>query len=343
MTIHVGLTGGGNISETHARAASTLSDVDIAAIYGTNTAKVSCLSHTYGAVAYSDFDTFLAHRPMELVIIGSLSGLHAAQGIAAAQHGLHLLTEKPIDVSTVRADTLIQTAEQASVKLGVIFQDRLKPHIRRPKQWIDEGELGKILLVEAQVKWYRPGEYYQHSRWRGTQALDGGGVLINQAVHTLDLLAWLLGDVARVQASTGTVLHKIEVEDTAIAILEFSSGALGVLQATTAAYPGYPRRIETRGSLGTVVLKHDRIVVADLPAGAPTLEPAATDDNQSASSAHVGDIRGHQAVFEDFLAAIRQNRAPACDGRAGRRSLAVIESIYRAARRPELAVQVVAG
>jgi UDP-N-acetyl-2-amino-2-deoxyglucuronate dehydrogenase len=336
MTIHIGLIGGGNISQTHARAAVAIPGVDIAAIYGTNAEKVSHLSNEFQAEPYSDFDTFLSHRPMDLVIIGSPSGLHAAQGIAAAERGLHVLTEKPIDISTARADALIHAAEKSGVKLGVLFQDRMKPHIRKLKQWMRDSVLGEIFLVDARVKWYRPPEYYEHSRWRGTLALDGGGALINQAVHTVDLLVWLLGDVVRVCARTSTALHKIEAEDTAVAILEFASGARGVLQATTAAYPGFPRRVEITGSKGTVVLEHDLIVAADFrDADAPVIEPVVHDENQSASSAVVSDFHGHQAVIEDFLAAIKENRPPVCDGHEGRRSIAVIEAIYRAAQRPE--------
>jgi len=273
---------------------------------------------------------------MDLVIIGCPSGLHATQGIAAARRGLHVLTEKPIEISTARADALIEAAKQSRVQLGVIFQDRTKPHIRQLKNWVDQGLLGTLLFVEARVKWNRPPEYYASSRWRGTLALDGGGALINQGVHTVDLLLWLLGDVIRVQARTATQLHKIEAEDTAVAILEFASGALGILHATTAAYPGYPRRVEISGTEGTVILEHDRIIAANLrntPAAA--VESAPLDENQSASSAAVTDFRGHQAILEDFLQAIQQNRVPACDGLEGRRSLTLIESIYRAAKTPD--------
>jgi predicted dehydrogenase len=217
----------------------------------------------------------------------------------------------------------------------------MKPHIRQLKNWVDQGLLGKLLFVDARVKWYRPPEYYANSRWRGTLALDGGGALINQGVHTVDLLLWLLGDVARVQARTATLLHKIEAEDTAVAILEFSSGALGIFHATTAAYPGYPRRVEISGSAGTVILEHDRVIAANLRnAPATAAVSAALDENQSASSAVVSDFRGHQLVLEDFLQAIEHNRAPACDGLEGRRSIALIESIYRAAKTPDRTVTV---
>src|SRR2546426_4825494 len=333
MAIHIGLIGGGNITETHARAAPAIAGVEIAAIYGTNADKVDRLCREHGGTRYQDFEEFLAHRPMDLVAIGSPSGLHATQGIAAAQRGLHVLTEKPIDISTERADALIEAADRNRVKLGVIFQDRLKPDICKLKQWVTEGVIGKPILADARVKWYRPADYYDNSRWRGTLSLDGGGALINQGVHTVDLLLWLLGGVTRVQARTSTALHAIEAEDTAVAILQFASGALGVVQGTTAAYPGYPRRLEVTGSEGTIILEHDRIVAADLrknpPAGFAGAEAAT---NPSASSAVVSDVRGHQAVFEDFLGAIQDDRAPACDGREARRSLALIEAIYRAAK-----------
>ncbi len=344
MPIHIGLIGGGNITETHARAARAIPGVEISAIHGSNAEKTGRLSREHGGTPYENFAAFLKHRPMDLVIIGSPSGLHAEQGIAAARQGLHVLTEKPIEITTARADALIAAAKQSGVQLGVIFQDRTKTHIRRLKGWLDQGLLGKILFVDARVKWYRPPEYYAKSRWRGSLALDGGGALINQGVHTIDLLLWLLGDVVRVQARTATLLHKIEAEDTAVATLEFASGALGIFHATTAAYPGYPRRVEISGTAGTVILEHDRIIAANLestPAAAAisadlaALTESAKDENQSASSAAVTDFRGHQAILEDFLAAIQQNRAPACDGVEGRRSIALIETIYRAAKAPD--------
>jgi UDP-N-acetyl-2-amino-2-deoxyglucuronate dehydrogenase len=344
MSIHIGLIGGGNITETHARAARAIPGVEISAIQGSRAERIVRLCREYGGTPYQSFDGFFKHRPMDLVIIGSPSGLHAEQGIAAARCGLHVLTEKPIEISTARADALIAAVKQSGVQLGVIFQDRTKPHIRQMKNWLDRGLLGKVLFVDARVKWYRPPEYYANSRWRGTLALDGGGALINQGVHTVDLLLWLLGDVVRVQARTATLLHRIEAEDTAVAALEFASGALGIFHATTAAYPGYPRRVEISGTEGTVILEHDRIIAADLrdtPAAAAIsaslagLSGSVKDENQSASSAAVSDFRGHQAVLEDFLAAIQQNIAPACDGLEGRRSLALVEGIYRAAKTPD--------
>src|SRR5713226_681437 len=297
MQIRAGLIGAGNISETHARALRAIPGAEVVAVYGANAQKVDRLCREHGGAAYHDFRAFLAHRPMEMVVIGSPSGVHAEQGIAAARQGLHVLTEKPIDTSVERSDALISACEQAGVKLGVIFQDRFKPDLRRLKQLIAEGLIGKPLLVDARVKWYRPPEYYSESRWRGTRALDGGGALINQGVHTVDLLLWLMGDVTRVQSKAIAALHGIEVEDTLVATLEFSNGAVGTLEATTSVYPGYPRRLELTGSEGTIIVEDDRIVAADLRH--PLEELSGTKEaraHNSAASPVVSDVGGHRRL-----------------------------------------------
>lgn len=336
MTTHIGLIGGGNISETHARAARAIPDVEIAAIFGTNAEKASHLCREYGGKPFCNFNDFLAHRPMELVAIGSPSGLHAEQGIAAVRRGLHVLTEKPIDITLERADALIAEARKAQVQLGVFFQDRCKPDILTVKNAVDAGVLGNPILVDARVKWYRPPDYYSNSRWRGTWALDGGGALINQAVHTLDLMLWIFGEVKAVQAICKTAWHAIETEDTLIAMLEFANGALGVLQATTSVFPGYPRRLELTGSEGTLIIEQDRLLGADVKNPAPDLlKRSEADKNPSSSSPIVSDARGHQAILEDFLRAIRTNTKPQCDGQEGRRSLALVQAIYGACRTGE--------
>jgi UDP-N-acetyl-2-amino-2-deoxyglucuronate dehydrogenase len=337
VTVHVGLIGGGNISDTHGRAALSVPGVSVSAVYGDNREKAAAMAHRFHAAAYDTRDAFLAHRPMDLVAIGSPSGLHADQGIRAAARGLHVLVEKPIDITLEKADALISAADAAGVTLGVFFQDRFKPDVSRLKGLLDGLRLGRPLFVVASVPWYRPPEYYSASRWRGTWALDGGGALMNQAIHTLDLLVWLLGDVVDVQATVGTQLHRIEVEDTALALLRFACGAVGVIAATTAAYPGYPRRIHITGTEGSAVLEHDRLARVDVLSPGPDAAVSALDaESASASSPVVADIGPHRAVIEDFLSAIRERRSPRCDGRDARRSVALVRAIYDAAsgRRP---------
>ncbi len=331
--VRVGLVGAGNISETHARAAAAIPGVSVVAVWSRTREHAARLAAQHSAAAYTELDEFLDHRPMDLVAIGSPSGLHAEHGIAAARRGLHVLVEKPIDVSTTRADALIAAAGHAGVKLGVFFQDRLKPDVRRLKALVDAGHLGAPILASARVKWYRPPEYYAEWGWRGTLALDGGGALMNQGIHSVDLLLWLFGPVSRVAGATATRIHAIEAEDTAVAVLEFDSGALGTLEATTAAYPGYARRIELTGSNGTVVLEGDRLAAIDLREQAPGLEtlaltPAPQGADPRAVSPRIVDASAHRAVFEDFIRAVRTGARPSCDGADARRAVELIEAIY---------------
>jgi UDP-N-acetyl-2-amino-2-deoxyglucuronate dehydrogenase len=356
--INIGLIGAGNISDTHARAATAIPGVAIAAVHAPTLEHAQRLAARHGAVAYDTLEGLLSHRPLEMVAIGSPSGLHADQGIAAARQRLHVLVEKPIDVTTARTDALIAEAARAGVTLGVIFQDRLKLDVQRLKALVAGGRLGSPILATAAVKWYRAPSYYRDSRWRGTRSLDGGGALINQGVHTVDLLLWLFGPVRRVYAKAGAKLHQIEVEDTAVAVLEFENGALGTLEAATSAFPGYSRRIELTGSNGTVILDGDTLAAVDLQdateaekarpaagpasASAPTglrrdkeaghYVPGASPATVSAASPIVADASAHQRVFEDFLRAVEQRTAPCCDGHGGRASVALIEAIYTSAR-----------
>jgi UDP-N-acetyl-2-amino-2-deoxyglucuronate dehydrogenase len=305
--VRVGILGAGGISDTHARAARAIPGVTIVAVHGANRDKAAALARSAGAVAHENLEAFLAH-PMDIVAIGSPSGVHAEQAIAAVRRGLHVLVEKPLDINTARIDAVIEEADRAGVKVGVFFQDRLTPDLVAMKAAIDEGRLGTPVFASGRVKWYRPPEYYGDSRWRGTWRLDGGGVLMNQAIHTIDTLLWMCGPVARVSGTVATRLHAIEVEDTAAAVLEFASGAFGVLEASTAAFPGFPRRIEVTGTSGSLLHEQD------------------------ARPAVVADATGHQRVFENFLAAIETGGTPACDAHEGRRSVALIEAIYESAR-----------
>ena len=333
--MNVGILGGGNISGTHARAAAAIPGVNVVAFHGSNRERTARLAEPFGAPVYDTFDEFLSHRPMEIVAIGSPSGLHAEQGIAAAKRGHHVLVEKPLDITTARADALIAACDAAGVKLGIFFQDRLRPAVVEIKKMLDGGELGTPVMIAGRVRWYRPPEYYSGSKWRGTWTLDGGGALMNQAIHTVDLVQWMFGPIARVSAAVATRLHHIKVEDTAAAVIEFASGAIGTIEAATSLYPGYPRRLEVTGSNGTVVLEDDRLASIDLQSAAssrPAASAPAAAPPENVSSPVVSDASAHQRVIEDFIQAIRTNSVPACDGREGRRSVELVECIYEAAR-----------
>lgn len=305
--MRIGIIGAGGISGTHVRAAQGIDGVEVVAVYGANREKTAALALEAGATAYGDVERFLAH-PMDIVAIGSPSGLHAEQGIAAVRRGLHVLVEKPVDVTVAKIDAFLAEADRAGRKVGVFFQERLIPELVDIKRQLDSGELGDPLFISGRLDWYRPPEYYGHSRWRGKRALDGGGALMNQGIHTVDVLLWLFGPVRRVSGCTANRLHTIEVEDTAAALLEFENGAFGTIHATTAAYPGYPRELYVTGTKGS------------------------TGHSEPVRGALVADATPHRRIMEDFIDAVKTNRRPACDGLEGRRSVAVIEAIYRSAK-----------
>jgi predicted dehydrogenase len=330
----IGILGAGNISDTHARAAREIPGVEVVAVCGSNRERVEALAKRSGATAYTELDRFLDHRPMDVLAIGSPSGVHAEQAIAAIRRGLHVLVEKPLDVTVQRVDAVAEEARRAGVKVGVFFQDRLKPDVLRMKTIIDAGRLGTPVLASGHVKWYRPPEYYSGSKWRGVRALDGGGALMNQGIHTADLLLHLFGDIVSVSARAATRVHRIEVEDTLVTTLEFASGALGILEAATSVYPGYARRLELTGAGGTLILDHDRLAAVDLmrPEAGDVATPADGSAAQSAASPVVGDATPHRRIFEDFLKAVENGGTPACDAAEGRRSVELVEAIYRSAR-----------
>ena len=330
--MRVGFTGGGNITDTHVRAIQEVPGLQAVGVCGPNSTKVAATAARHHLSAASTLAELLDKTPLDIVCIGSPSGVHTDEIALAASRGCHVLCEKPLDVTIERVDAAITAVERAGVMLGVFFQDRCTPAFRDAHAAIAAGKLGRVLLVDARVKWYRGPEYYGNSAWRGSQTLDGGGALMNQGIHTVDLLLYLLGDVTSVQARAATALHDIVVEDTLVASMTFANGALGTLQTTTAAYPGYPRRIEITGTEGTLVIEHDRIASWDLKSGREDVG-GLTSATQSASTAVVADATPHRRVVEDFMEALRTGRRPACDAREGRRSVALAEALYDSARR----------
>jgi predicted dehydrogenase len=214
-----------------------------------------------------------------------------------------------------------------------MFQNRFTPLARQVKAALDERRLGRLLLVNLNAKWYRTADYYLAGGWRGTAAREGGAVLINQAIHSIDLLRWLCGPVAEVEGLTATTLHPIEMEDVGMALLRFESGALGSLVATTVAYPGFPDRLELHGSDGSLVLRQGEGTLEwHLRGEEPRTETAASQVSRGSQDPAATPAHGHIAQFTDFYAAIREDRPPFVDGREGRHALELVEAIYRSSR-----------
>jgi predicted dehydrogenase len=245
------------------------------------------------------------------------------------------LVEKPLEITLERIDRLIAACRQAGVSLGCIFQSRYKEGVRHTLEALQAGRLGRLTLADAYVKWYRPPSYYAPGGWRGTWALDGGGALMNQSIHTIDLLQHLVGPVARIYARTGTLVHAIQTEDTAVAVLTYANGALGVVEGTTTAYPGLPARVELHGDHGTIVLTEGQVTRWDIEgasdeekARAMGITPGATGAADPVAIGH----EGHRRQIADIVDAIQAGRPPLVDGAEGRKAVEIIRAIYRSAQ-----------
>jgi predicted dehydrogenase len=281
----------------------------------------------------------LAHPGLDVVCVCTPSGAHLEPAVSAAKAGKHVVVEKPLEITLERCDAIIAACDGANVRLCTIFPSRFSPANLALKAAIDAGRFGKLTLGDTYVKWWRTQEYYDSGGWRGTWDLDGGGALMNQAIHNVDLLAWLMGDVASVQAITATLVHeRIEVEDTAVAAVRFRNGALGVIEAATSAYPGLLKRTEIHGEHGSARVEQDDVTLWSFADTHPEdLAIQAKIKAASGYGAGASDPRGinhsgHREQLADFLRAIETGTAPLVDGREGRRSVEIIRAIYRSSQ-----------
>jgi predicted dehydrogenase len=330
VTRGFGIIGAGTIGAVHADAIALLPDARLTAVTDVAAGLAETFAAERGCVAAPTLDALLARPDVDVVCVCVPSGLHAEVGVRAAKAGKHLVVEKPLDVTLEAADRLLTAVREAGVGLTVMSQHRFDQGAAELKRLIDGGALGRPLLGEAVTKWYRTQAYYDSAGWRGTRALDGGA-LLNQGVHYADLLLWCLGPASEVTAVTATQAHDIDVEDTALAIVTFASGAVGTLSATTAAYPGFPQRLEITGTDGTVIVEDGRLVRAALRSGEAGPPPAAAGRGAAAEPGAL-DVGVHAAQLADLLAAVDEGRPPAVTGEDGRAALALVLAVYESAR-----------
>ncbi len=339
MTLRFGLVGCGMIAGFHARAIADTKAGKLVGCVSRSEAGTAKFAEYNSCRAFATLDEMLADTEIDAISICSPSGAHRDPAIAAAKAGKHVVVEKPLEVTTARCDEIIAATDQAGVKLGVTFQSRFYSAAQTFKAAIDAGRFGKITMGDAYVKWFRTQQYYDSGAWRGTWTLDGGGALMNQAIHSVDLLLWLMGDVEEINGRIATMTHeRIEVEDVAVATLKFKSGALGVIEATTTAFPGSLKRIEICGSGGMAILEEEDLKqwqFADESDDDDAIRDRFGDRTKTgggaADPAAIGH-HGHTLFFDDFIDAVANNRTPLIDGIEGRRSVEVIEAIYRSAK-----------
>ena len=328
------ILGAGMVAEYHLNAIQECADLGarLVGVGHYNPARFEDISERFGAPA-SSYDELLADPAVDAVCICTPSGHHAQQAIAAASSGKHVLVEKPMALSLADADAMIAACRENGVQLGVCLQRRAEPLFRRVHDAIHGGDLGEITLGVVTMPYFRDEPYYAQAEWRGTWAMDGGGVLMNQGIHIIDLLLWFLGDPVDVHAFADSRHRSVEIEDTAGAVLRFANGTVATITATVATEPGFPHRLEVYGTNGGIQIEGESVLrwgladeskatVEPWPVATEQVDPGMAGDPRGISTS------GHIAILKDFIAGIRRGEDPVIDGAEGRRSLAAILAVY---------------
>jgi UDP-N-acetyl-2-amino-2-deoxyglucuronate dehydrogenase len=346
--VRFGILGCGVIGPHHARAIAGLEDAELVAVADVVPELADKLAAKYGCSAYPGLGQMLSVADLDAVCVCTPSGMHAGDAIAALEAGKHVVIEKPVDVTLEAADRLLGVQRATGGKVAVVSQHRFDAATRAVREAVAAGKFGRLTTGSAEVRWWRSQSYYDSGGWRGTWELDGGGALINQAIHSIDLLQWLMGPVVEIMAYTGLLAHeRIEVEDTAVAILEFDNGSLGTIVATTAAYPGLTARIAVHGDRGSAVIDDDELVYFHSAGVGREAGAYGGSENQSEQvmEQYGGGYKGpgagadpgslsmaHRDQLADFVEAVRNDREPSINVEEGRKPLAIIAGIYESAR-----------
>jgi UDP-N-acetyl-2-amino-2-deoxyglucuronate dehydrogenase len=329
--VRIALVGCGRISKNHFDAIAKIEGLALSAVSDVDAERARAAAEQLGVPWFASYAEMLERADADVVTIATPSGLHSAQGVAAAKAGKHVITEKPMAITLEQADALVHACDAAGVRLFVVKQNRLNPSIQLLKRAVDKGRFGRIYLANTTVRWNRPQEYYDAAPWRGTWEFDGGAFM-NQASHYVDLIQWLVGPVESVVAKTATQARKIEAEDSGVAVLRFRNGALGVIEVNVLTHPrnweGSVTIIGERGTAkvgGTAVNRIDHWAFAEYDDDDKLVESVAT------SPPSVYGF-GHEGYYRNVLAVLRGEAQPETDGRAGRKSLELILGIYESAK-----------
>jgi predicted dehydrogenase len=334
-TLGFGFIGAGAIANFHAQAVAASKGGRLVGVVSRRRAAAEDFAQTHGiGFAGDDVQQLLDQPGLDAVCITTPSALHLEPALQAIRAGKHLMIEKPIDVTVEGTDRILRAAQQAGVRVGSIFQARFGDGARALKAALDAGRFGRIVLASCYVKWNRTTDYY--TGWKGRLSEDGGGALINQAIHGVDLLQWFAGMPVEVFAWTTQRVHKIESEDTCVAALKFGNGAFGTIEASTAVWPGSSRRIEICGDDGSAVMEDDDIVRWQFRISQPADEKLrATRESSSMGSGAAAPMaiknEGHVRQIQDFIDGIREQRPFFIEGSEARKAVALVRAVYDSA------------
>jgi len=342
MSVGFALVGCGMIARYHAKALAEIPHARITAFVSRSQANGEALRAELGLFdvpVVGTIEDAVKLAGVDAVIITTPSGAHLEPALAAAAAGKHVVVEKPLEITEARCDRIVEACEMHRVKLCTIFPSRFADSSTTLKAAVEAGRFGRLTLGETTCKWWRTQAYYDEGGWKGTQALDGGGALMNQAIHSVDLLLWMMGEAATVMGMTAMLAHeRIEVEDTAAAVIRFRNNALGVIQATTSVHPGYPKTIAIHGDKGSAVIEQEDVLRWDFTPTIPDDDrvkerfAAKVDASGGAADPKSISYEGHRRQLADFVEAIRTNGTPKVDGREGRKAVALIRAIYESQR-----------
>lgn len=325
-----GIIGCGGIAEIHAKAIEAMEDAALGAVFSAIPEQMHAFADTHNCGCYDSAEALLADPDIDVINICVPSGLHAQFAVMAAKAGKHVVLEKPMAITEEQLDEVVRAAEENHVKVTVIAQLRFGDSVRKIKEAIDTGLLGKIYTADCRMRYYRSEEYYRAGGgWRGTWDMDGGGALMNQGIHGIDLIQYLMGGIKSVYADCRTLARPIQTEDTAYMMVEYDNGALGMIQGSTICDPGEPRTMTISGEKGTIVLQEDTIVQWDV--AGQTGETGMTALGAFSNPLDI-PYAYHQLQFSDLLAAVREDRTPAIDVYEGRKAVDIILAAYRSGK-----------
>ena len=331
-----GIVGCGAISKWHVAAINEIENAELVGVFNTPLSFAETFAKENNCRVFKTYEEMLECEDIDIVNICTPSGTHAPLAIEAANHKKNVIVEKPMAITKQQVEDIVSAVEKNNVKLAVISQLRFNENVQKVKKAIDSGELGDILIGDIYMKYYRSPEYYSSSDWRGTWEMDGGGALMNQGIHGIDLLQYLVGPVKRVTGVCKTLARDIEVEDAANLIVEYENGAMGVIQGTTCVEPGYPRVIEITGTKGTISLRESDIIKWDV--NGKRLNPEEIEEKDSSGFRDPGAIslNAHKPQIRDMVKALEEDRAPMVDEKEGRKPVDIILAAYESSklRRP---------
>jgi len=328
------IVGTGMIAGVHAQAINAVAGARLVGVVSRSPDKGPAFAAQHGAaVVTATVEEMVARDDVHVLNVTTPSGAHLEPALAAIAAGRHVVVEKPLEATTARADQLLAAAAAAGVRVAPIFQNRFSQGARTVKAAIDAGRLGRLATAGCYVKWFRSEDYYRGSPWKGTLRLDGGGAVMNQAIHGVDLLQWFAGLPEEVCALKTRRVHTgIEAEDTAVAVMRLPGGAFGTIEATTAAWPGWALRIELCGENGSIRMEDGQITewqFRDEQPGDEAIRAAGSAELGSGASNPAGiSIEGHKRQIEDLVAAIRDDRPLTIDGPEARKAVALITALY---------------